>query len=112
MAAEGGYGNYVPGTYGDFAAALEPAEGLSIRNDFYYYNADTENTVRSGRVEADVDLTMKTDFFTAMYLTDIDLLGGSYGFGMMVPLVKYDIEVGLSGPLGSVERDGSASGLG
>lgn len=34
MAAEGGYSNYIPGTYGDFAAAVEPPTKLTIRNDY------------------------------------------------------------------------------
>ena len=35
QAAEGGYSNYIPGTYGDFAAAVEPSSKWTIRNDFY-----------------------------------------------------------------------------
>ena len=35
-AAEGGYSNYLPGTYGDFAAAMEPPTQFTIRNDLYF----------------------------------------------------------------------------
>ena len=44
-AAEGGYSNYIPGTYGDFAMAVEPETKLTFRNDFYYYGADTERAI-------------------------------------------------------------------
>jgi hypothetical protein len=46
MAAEGDYSNYVPGTYGDFAAAVEPSSKFTIRNDIYYYQADIVRSVR------------------------------------------------------------------
>ena len=41
-AAEGDYSNYVPGTFGDFAA-VETATNLTIRNDVYYYSADVSS---------------------------------------------------------------------
>ena len=47
-AAEGGYSNYIPGTYGDFAMAVEPETKLTIRSDSYYYGADTRRAVLSG----------------------------------------------------------------
>jgi hypothetical protein len=49
-AAEGGYSNYLPGSYGDFAAAVEPATDLTIRNDLYRYHADGGESVRSGLI--------------------------------------------------------------
>ncbi|MHC4927839.1 MAG: hypothetical protein ACYTER_11065, partial [Planctomycetota bacterium] len=39
-ASEGGYSNYVPGTYGDFGAAMEPPTKWTVKNDFYHYQAD------------------------------------------------------------------------
>ena len=35
-ASEGGYSNYIPGFYGDIALAVEPADGLSLRNGVYF----------------------------------------------------------------------------
>ena len=37
LAIEGGYSNYFPGFYGDIALAVEPADGLSFRNDVYFF---------------------------------------------------------------------------
>ncbi len=39
-AAEGGYSNYIPGTYGDFGVAFEPPTKWTLRSDLYYYEAD------------------------------------------------------------------------
>ena len=52
-AAEGGYSNYLPGTYGDFGMALEPAGTLTLRNDVYFHNADVTRSLRAGRLEGD-----------------------------------------------------------
>ena len=66
-AAEGGYGNYVPGTYGDFGMAGAPAGKLTLRNDVYFYDADTPRAVRSGRVEAEIDLVFLANFTSLFY---------------------------------------------
>ncbi len=55
-AAEGGYSNYIPGTYGDFGMALAPSETWTLRDDFYYYDASADRSVRSGKLEVGVDL--------------------------------------------------------
>ena len=47
LAIEGGYSNYIPGIYGDLALAVEPADGLSFRNDLYFYSAEGDGSVRS-----------------------------------------------------------------
>ena len=41
-AAEGGYSNYIAGTYGDFGMALAPTEKWTLRNDIYSYDASTD----------------------------------------------------------------------
>ena len=69
-AAEGGYSNYVPGFYGDLALAVEPEQGLAIRNDFYFYNAEADRSVRSGLVELEVDLEIRLDYLSILYKTD------------------------------------------
>lgn len=95
LAAEGGYSNYVPGTYGDFAAALEPPTKLTIRNDIYFYRADSDRSVRSGQVEVDAELEFIMDFLTILYKPDIDILGAHYAFGAFIPFSHIDIESGI-----------------
>jgi hypothetical protein len=95
QAAEGGYSNYVPGTYGDFAAAVEPPTKFTFRNDIYYYQADTARSVRSGRIEADMDLEFITDFVTMLYKPEVEILGAHYALGLVIPIVHVDIETGV-----------------
>jgi hypothetical protein len=96
MAAEGGYSNYIPGSYGDFGMALEPAGKLTLRNDVYYYAADTSQSVRSGRAEVGADLTFLMNFTTLIYKPDIEILGAQYAFGLFVPIVHADVEARVS----------------
>jgi hypothetical protein len=95
QAAEGGYTNYIPGFYGDFALAVAPPEGLSIRNDVYHYSADGDASVRSGQVEADVDISFTYDYITFFYKTDIEILGGQYAFGITPAIGSVDIDANL-----------------
>ncbi|MGI9319192.1 MAG: SphA family protein, partial [bacterium] len=110
--AEGGYSNYIPGTYGDFGMALAPTETWTVRNDVYYYDASAERSVRSGQIEAGTDLQFLMNFTTLLYKPDVQLFGGQYAAGVFIPLVDLDLEANLS--LGSISRgvNDNASGLG
>jgi hypothetical protein len=111
-AAEGGYSNYIPGSYGDFGMALEPAGKLTLRNDIYYYGADVSRSVRSGRAEVGAELDFLMNFTTLLYKPDVELLGGQYAFGIFVPIVHADIEatVSAAGITRGVEDDKTALG--
>jgi hypothetical protein len=95
QAAEGGYSNYIPGTYGDFAAAVEPTTKLTIRNDIYYYQADSKHSVRSGLIEGDVDIEFIMDFLTLLYKPEVEIFGAHYAFGAFIPIVHADIDTGI-----------------
>jgi hypothetical protein len=110
--AEGGYSNYVPGTFGDFAASLEPATALTIRNDVYYYSADVSSSVRSGQVNVDAELTFTIDFATILYKPGIQLFGANYSLGVVAPLAKIDIETSTSAGSFSRNIEEDSSGLG
>jgi hypothetical protein len=86
-AAEGGYSNYVPGTYGDFGAAMEPPTKWTVKNDYYHYQADGGSSVRSGQLTLDTDLEMNIHFLTMLYKTDQEFLGGRYALGAFIPTV-------------------------
>jgi hypothetical protein len=112
VAAEGGYSNYIPGTYGDFGMALAPADPWTFRNDIYSYGADIDKSVRSGSIEVGAELDFLMNFTTLLYKTDFTLFGGQYAAGVFIPLVSIDIETRLElGPV-ELEKDDSASGLG
>ena len=112
MAAEGGYSNYVPGTYGDFAAAVEPPTKLTIRNDIYSYTADEKRSVRSGRLEADADVHFLLDFLTILYKPEVEIFGAQYAFGAFIPFGHVDIDAGVNIGGFQVRWEDDAFGLG
>jgi hypothetical protein len=112
QAAEGGYSNYVPGTYGDFAAAVEPPTKFTVRNDMYYYQADGEGSVRSGLIEADADLEFIGDLLTLLYKPEVEILGAHYAFGVLIPIVYVDIDTGILLGNSEVRRQDDTFGLG
>jgi len=112
MAAEGGYSNYIPGSYGDFGMALAPTQKWTLRNDVYYYDASTSLSLRSGNLEVGADLTFLMNFTTLLYKSDIELFGAQYAAGVFVPLVNLDIDADLSVGGTTVSNSDSASGLG
>jgi hypothetical protein len=96
MGAEGGYSNYVPGTYGDFGMALAPAETWTLRNDVYFYDASTDRSVRSGQLELGTDLRFLMNFTTVLFKPDVEIFGAQYAAGIFVPLVDLDLDASLS----------------
>ena len=91
-AVEGGYSNYIPGTYGDFAMAVEPPSTLTVRNDLYYYDAEDDESVRSGRIEVAADLSFFANLTTILYKPDVRILGAQYALGVLVPVIYTKIE--------------------
>lgn len=112
LGVEGGYSNYIPGTYGDFAVAIEPATKLTLRNDTYFYQADDAKSVRSGQVEIGAELSFILNLTTLLYKPDITIFGAQYAFGALIPLVHYEIESGFNVANMSYPDKADASGLG
>ena len=111
-AAEGGYSNYVPGTYGDFGMALAPSETWTLRNDLYYYDASADRSVRSGQIEAGVDLQFMMNFTALLYKPGIDIFGAQFATGVFVPLVDLDLDTRFSIGGMTASASDSATGLG
>jgi hypothetical protein len=112
LASEGGYSNYIPGFYGDIALAVEPADGLSLRNDVYFYSAEADESVRSGLIETSIDIDLTFNFLTLLYKPGNEMLGARYAFGVGINYGKVDIDGDISvGPLsGSFSDDKTAFG--
>jgi hypothetical protein len=111
-AAEGGYSNYIPGTYGDFGMALAPSETWTLRNDSYYYDASTDRSVRSGKLEVGVDLQFLMNFTTLLYKPGIEVFGAQFAAGVFVPIVDLDLDARLSTGGMTASASDSATGLG
>jgi hypothetical protein len=111
-AVEGGYSNYVPGTYGDFGMAVEPEARLTLRNDLYAYFADGDGSVRSGVIEAAAEFDILANFTTLLYKPGVELLGASYALGVFLPIAYVDLDVSLRvGPV-TVNGEDDEFGLG
>jgi hypothetical protein len=112
-AAEGGYSNYIPGTYGDFAMAVAPSETWTLRNDVYFYDADTTRSVRSGEIEVGTDLQFLMNFTTLVVKPDIQVFGAQYAMGVFLPLMlDLDLDASLSIGERVVNASDSTAGLG
>lgn len=111
-AAEGGYSNYIPGTYGDFGMALAPTETWTLRNDTYFYDASIDQSVRSGNIEVGTDLQFLMNFTTLLYKPDIEVFGAQFASGVFVPIVDLDLDASLSIGDNVVSAGDRATGLG
>ena len=111
-AAEGGYSNYIPGTYGDFGMALAPTETWTLRNDVYYYEADTDRSVRSGQLELGTELRFLMNFTTVLFKPDIEIFGAQYATGVFLPVVDLDLDTSLSTINRGTSVKDNATGLG
>jgi len=112
FAAEGGYSNYIPGTYGDFGMALAPTETWTLRNDIYFYDASTDRSIGSGNLRLDVELEFLINFTTLLYKPDVELFGGQYAAGIFVPLVDLDFGASIVVSDTVIPTSDNASGLG
>ncbi|PSU45069.1 hypothetical protein C9J12_24200 [Photobacterium frigidiphilum] len=116
IAAEGGYSNYLPGSYGDFGMALSPTETWTIRNDTYYYDASTSRAVQGGNLVTDLDLQFLMNFTTLLYKPEFKIFGAQYTTGIFIPFVNLNTEASLKVKEGSgsqvLNARDSATGLG
>ena len=112
VAAEGGYSNYIPGTYGDFGMALAPSETWTLRNDIYFYDASTSRSVRSGNLEVGTELDFFMNFTTLVYKPELELFGAQFAAGVFIPLVDVELDTSLSIGDILVSASDSATGLG
>jgi hypothetical protein len=110
--AEGGYSNYVPGTYGDFGMALAPTETWTMRNDVYYYDASVDQSVRAGNLEIGADLEFLMNFTTLLYKPDIQIFGAQLATGVFVPIVDLEIGSSVSVDGAALSTSADTSGLG
>jgi hypothetical protein len=112
VAAEGGYSNYIPGTYGDFGMALAPSEKWTLRNDIYFYDASTSRSVRAGNLEVGTELDFLMNFTTLVYKPELELFGAQFAAGVFIPLVDLELDTSLSIGDTLVSASDSATGLG
>jgi len=112
FAAEGGLSNYIPAFYGDLALATQPPDGVSIRNDLFFFTGDIGESFRSGAVRADVDVDLVYNYISLVYKPEFEVLGRPVAF-MVTPSVAYaDIEANIAGGGMVAGLDDDHAGLG
>ncbi len=112
FAAEGGLSNYIPGFYGDLALAMEPPDGFSFRNDTFYFSGDIGESIRSGLIEADADVTLIYDYLTFLYKPDFKVFGAPVAFAITPSIGHTDIDASLRVGSLTADFDDDHTGLG
>jgi hypothetical protein len=67
-----------------------------MRNDFYFYSADGDGSVRSGQVELEADLDLAFDYLSIIYKAEEKVFGAGYAFGATFVAGKADISGEIS----------------
>lgn len=108
-AGESGYSHYVPGTYNDFFMNMKLDPGFYFRADFMYYDAKFPNSVSlGGNVATNVNLDVWTNILKLAYVSDLNILGGSYGTALFLPIV-FDAKVSANVEVGPFLGGGTSS---
>lgn len=112
-ATEGGGGAYPNGAEGVMAGALPPP-GMYYLNYLTHYSADRLNDKDGNRVQfipgvnADFHVNVTANVMRPLYMTGVQVAGGTLGFYTIIPLV--DLSATLTTPGGTLTR--TKSGLG
>jgi hypothetical protein len=111
-AAEGGLSNYVPAFYGDLGIAVEPPDGFSFRNDVFYYSGDIGGSLRSGKIEANADVTLVYDYLSFLYKPGFEVFGAPVAFAITPAIGHVDIEADIRVGALSVDFNDDHTSLG
>jgi len=117
-AEEGGTGHYTPGAAASFIDAFPGQPGLAVVPNFVYYDggASASRTIPIiGGTALNLNATFYACNLTFIYQTPLELLGGHYAGGIVLPYVQVETTGGLSfnNPnLPSGYRRDTANGLG
>lgn len=106
-AAEGGTSAYLKG-YKDFLSGVLPTvPGVYVRNDVIYYSGDIDATVTGGQVRLELSQWSLSNLASTTFVTPVSVLGGTYAFGVIVPLTKADVNVGIDTGRGNLSSSDS-----
>lgn len=108
-AEEGGTGHYTPGANASFVDQLPGRPGFAIANFFLYYPTSASAQLPlAGLITTNLDATIFADSIVALYQTRVELLGGSYAVGAILPVLWVDV----SASIGGLGRTQDESGIG
>ncbi|GJE55204.1 MULTISPECIES: SphA family protein [Methylobacterium] len=95
-AAEGAQGAYVLGNRGPLAG-VTPPPGFYFENETYFYqgNLGGNRSFQSGGVvAANVKLDISATFMTPVWVTPVEILGGTLGFSVTIPFGTPNVSAG------------------
>jgi len=79
----------------------------------FYYNASSSFPLPiGGQVSASLDASIFTDALVAIDRTSLELLGGSYGYGAVLPVLWTELSGGIAAATGTRSAGESNSGIG
>ncbi|MEC4677235.1 MAG: transporter [Nitrospirota bacterium] len=92
-ASEGGGSAYPNGAEGFFAGVVPPP-GQYLINYFSYYRADRLNDAAGNKLPLDFKLSVTANTLRYIHITDKKILGGFWGWHVLLPILNVDVEVG------------------
>jgi hypothetical protein len=113
LAEEGGAGHYTPGANASFVDALPGKPGLALADFFVFYNASAGGRLPiAGLISVTLDAKVFANSLVGIYQTPLALLGGSYAFGGIVPVLWMDVTGTVAAGSGTRSAGDSSSGIG
>jgi hypothetical protein len=101
QAFEAGMSLYPKSFVGFMSGLIPPEPGLFVVNPSYYaFDGSAGASVRDGKVELGVDMSMDAVFVQGLYVTGWKLFGGTYSVGGAVSYAWADLSATGTGPVG------------
>jgi len=114
-AEEGAGGHYMPGATATFIDALPGKPGLVVADAFTYYDGKANLSrpiLFGGQLTLDAHATAYADTLVGIYQTPLQLLGGNYAAGILIPYLWMEVKGQVqTGPVLRNARD-TANGIG
>ena len=86
-------GHYPIGVEGLKSGTLPPP-GFYLRDYNLFYGAGQVNDASGNEVDADFEAFVYANAIRPVWITDLKILGASYGLDVLVPLISKDVKVG------------------
>ena len=89
-------GHYINGVEGIKGSSLPPS-GLYLKNYVAFYTANQLNGPNGDSLPVDFDVSVFAVVPRLIWISDIEVLGGTFGADALIPLVYTDLKVGAAG---------------
>lgn len=110
-AVETGFSIYPKGM-ADFMSGFVPGQGLYVSSTYYHFDGSADRVLRNGTAEFGVGMSLDAGFLRGTYVSDLQVLGGSYGVGGALAVAGTGIDANLVGPAAATSFHAGNSGLG